>query len=156
MINSARIGRHLLTLFFGLAVAGVLALIIATWSGLGAVVVFALLAVFWIVSLVSFARRQVEARGGRLGLFADPQHWAAERLPLEFRFITHDTPMREVLAKIGPPSKRPPIPHGAVRYDWPDGRIIFLYAQFPASHSGSVSAIQIYDEPSDIPIDQII
>jgi hypothetical protein len=70
--------------------------------------------------------------------------------------MTHETPMHQVIEKIGPPSKRPPIPRGAVRYDWPDGRIIFVYAQFPATRSGHVDAIQIYDEPSDIPIDEII
>ena len=155
-MNPARIGRHFITLFFGLTVAGVLALIIAHWSRVAGVIIFVLLAAFWIMSLVSFARRQVEARGGRHGAFADPQHWTPEGLPLEFRFITHDTPMHQVLDKIGSPSQRPPIPRGAVRYDWPDGRIIFVYAQFPASRSGSVSGIQIYDEPSDIPIDEII
>jgi hypothetical protein len=64
--------------------------------------------------------------------------------------------MHQVIEKLGPPSKRPPIPCGAVRYDWPDGRIIFVYAQFSATRSGYVNAIQIYDEPSDIPIDEII
>jgi hypothetical protein len=156
MINPTRVGRHLVTLFFGLAVAGVAAFIVAAWSRVAAVIVFILLTGFWIMSLISFVRRQVEARGGRLGMIADPQHWTPEALPVEFRFITRDTPMHEVLDKIGAPSKRPPIPRGAVRYDWPDGRIIFVYASSLSSRCGSVNAIQIYDEPSDIPIDEII
>ena len=115
-----------------------------------------MLIVGWVAVAISFARRQADARGDRLGAFADPRYWAPARLPLECRFVTHDTLLREVIDKLGPPSVRRPIPHGAIRYDWPDGRIMFLYAEYPESRGGRVSAIQIYDELADIPIDEVI
>jgi hypothetical protein len=156
MTNETRIWRHAVTLAFGLIMAGIIGRAIAMFSSVAGVVVFALLSLFWIISLISFARHQVWARGGTLGLFADPQHWTPHRLPLEFRFITHDTLMQHVLDKLGPSSTRPPIPHGALRYDWPDGRIIFVHPESSASRSRRVRAIQVYDEPSDIPIGEII
>ena len=156
MINPTRVGRHVITLAFGVMIAAVLAAVVGAFSRIAAIILFVMLVLAWIGCAISFSRRQVEARGGRLGLFADPRQWIAERLPPEFRFITHDTSIDQVLEKIGSPSKRPPIPRSAVRYDWPDGRIIFVYAESPTSHSGRVSAIQVYDEPSDIPIDEII
>jgi len=156
MINVTRIWRHAVTLTFGLVIAGIIGRVIAIFSSVAGVIVFALLSLFWIISLISFARRQIEGRAGTFGLFGDPQHWTPDRLPLEFRFITHDTRMQHVLDKIGPSSKRPPIPRGGLRYDWPDGRIIFIHTEPSDSQSGRVSAIQVYDEPSDIPIDEII
>jgi len=156
MINPTRVGRHVITLVFGVMIAALIASLVAAFSRVAAIIVFVAFVLIWLGCAVSFARRQVEARSGRLGAFADPQHWTPEMLPLEFRFITHDTPIHQVVDKIGPPSKRPPLPRGAVRYDWPGGRIIVVYAQCPSSRSGGVSGIQIYDEPSDIPIDEII
>lgn len=156
MTNSTRVVRHGIALAFGVIIAALLASIVGAFSRRAAIVLFVTLVFAWIACSISFASRQLKARGGRLGAFADPQHWSPERLPLEFRFITHDTPIDQVLDKIGPPSSRPPIPRGAVRYDWPDGRIMFVHTEFPASRTGRVSAIQIYDEASDIPIDEII
>jgi hypothetical protein len=156
MINPTPGGRHVIAFAFGVMVVTIVALVVGAFSRVAAIIVFATMALVWVGFAITFARRQVEARGRRLGAFANPGQWTAEALPLEFRFITHETPMHQVIEKIGPPSKRPPIPRGAVRYDWPDGRIIFVYAQFSATRSGHVSAIQIYDEPSDIPIDEII
>src|SRR5438128_2811137 len=126
MINPTRVGRHVIALAFGVIVATIVASVVGPFSSVAAIIAFATIVLVWFGFAVSFARRQVEARGRRLGAFANPQQWTAEALPLEFRFITHETPMHQVLEKIGPPSKRPTIPRGAVRYDWPDGRIIFV------------------------------
>jgi hypothetical protein len=156
MINSTRVGRHVIALVFGVMAATIVASVVGPVSRVAAIIVFGTIVLVWVGFAVLFARCQVEARGGRLGAFANPQQWTAEALPLEFRFITHETPMHQVIDKIGPPSKRPPIPRGAIRYDWPDGRIICVYAEFLATRSGHVNAIQIYNEPSDIPIDEII
>jgi hypothetical protein len=140
-----------------IAVGAIIALLVASavsaFGRTAGIVTFVALFGFCVAIGVSFARRQDAARGGRLGLFADPQDWRPQSLPPEFRFITHATPIHQVQARIGAPSHRPPVPAGAIRYDWPDGRIIFVYAQ-PAERT--VSAIQVYDELSDIPIDEII
>ena len=156
MINPKRRVRQLITIAFGVVVAAVIAFVIATFSRIAAIVVFVLLVGIWVALAVDFARHQYEARGGRLAAFTNPQRWVPQKLPLEFRFITHDTPVREVFDKIGPASTRLPTPHDAVRYDWPDGRVIFVYPEFPASRSGRVRAIQLYERQADIPIDEII
>jgi len=152
MINPARLRNHLQALFIGFTVAGLIACIIAIVSRIAAVVVFVLLSGLWVAFAVVSAKQADRARGGRLGVFPDPQHWISQRLPLEFRFVTRDTTMREVFDKIGPGSTRPPDPPDALRYDWPDGRVVFVYPEFPATQSGRVRAIQLYDHKEDVPI----
>src|SRR4029077_19630968 len=72
MINVTRIWRHAVTLTFGLVIAGIIGRAIAIFSSVAGVIVFALLSLFWIISLISFARRQIEGRAGTFGLFGDP------------------------------------------------------------------------------------
>src|SRR5690348_17058673 len=111
-----------MTIGVGAVVALLIASLVSAFSRVAGVATFVTLFGVWVAFGVSFARRQAEARGGRLGLFADPQQWRPQSLPPEFRFITHATPIQQVQARIGAPSHRPPIPPGAIRYDWPDGR----------------------------------
>jgi hypothetical protein len=152
MINPSRLRNHLQGLFVGFTVAGVVAYLISSFSRAAAFVVFVLLSALWITFAVAAAKQADRARGGRLGAFSDPKHWTPQRLPLEFRFITRDTAMREVFDKIGPGSTRPPDPPDALRYDWPDGRVVFVYPEFPATRSGRVRAIQLYDHKEDVPV----
>jgi|GEM_PF-6567381 len=153
MNTRVKVTAHIITIGVGTFVALLISLVLALFSHIAAVITFLVLVAVWAAINVSGERHQVEARGGRLGLFPDPQRWSSSALPLEFRFITHYTPIEQVLTKIGTPSKRPPIPRGAVRYDWPDGRIIFVYAQ---GSDRTVSAIQIFASLSDIPINEFI
>ena len=148
-----KVTTQIITIGVGAFVALVIALVVSLFSRIAAAIIFLVLFGLWVAISVSAERHQVKARGGRLGVLLDPQHWNPESLPLEFRFMTPETPLQEVLTKIGSPSKRPPIPRGAVRYDWPDGRVIFVYAQGPDS---TVTAIQIFARSNDIPIDEFI
>jgi hypothetical protein len=152
MIDPARLQKHLGALFVGITVAGIIALIVARFSRTAAIVVFAVLSVLWILMGVSTAKHADRARGGGLGVFADPQQWVAQRLPLEFRFITHETMIEEVLDKIGPGSTSAADPPNVVRYDSPDGHVIFLYPEFPKTRAGRVRGIQLFEHKSDLPI----
>ena|SRR5215212_5012412 len=148
-----KVTTQIITNGVGAFVALLIALVVSRFSHIAAAVVFLVLFGVWVAISVGAERHQVEARGGRLGVLLGPKHWNPESLPLEFRFITPETPLQEVLTKIGSPSKRPPIPRDAVRYDSPDGRVIFIYSDGPGS---TVSAIQVFARPNDIPIDEFI
>jgi hypothetical protein len=152
MIDPSRFQKHLGAVFVGIIVAGVIALIIASFSRTAAIVVFVVLSMLWILMAVSTAKHADRARGGRLGVFADPQQWTPQRLPLEFRFITHDTTIEELVQKFGPGTIGGVNPQDVVRYDSPDGRIILVYPEFPATRSGRVRAIQLFDHESDLPL----
>ncbi len=110
--------------------------------------VFLGLVLFWLVGLVGVAVRDIGSRDA--AVFSDPSHWRAEELPLEFRFITHETTLQELERRIGP--CRTVADTGAVRYDLGSGGALFIHLDPPKTPDSRVCGIQIYRSAEFVPV----
>ena len=86
-------------------------LVSKVWPNAFLTVFFGLVA-FWLVGLVGVVVRDIRSRDA--AVFANPSHWTAAELPLEFRFITRETTLEDLERSLGPAS--PVADTGAVRY----------------------------------------
>lgn len=86
-------------------------------------------------------------------LLADNRHWKKEELPEEFRFIEHDTTIRQIRDKIGPHKHlRGDGEIRALEYHLPYGSAVLVFPELPVEDSSRVRAVKFYLDRKDIPL----
>ncbi len=110
--------------------------------------VFIGLVLFWLVGLVGVVVRDVRSRDA--AVFSDPSDWRPTELPLEFRFVTHETSLQELERRLGAPI--PVADTGSVRYDLPSGGALFIHFDAPTTPDSKVRGIQLYPSKECVPV----
>ena len=125
----------------------VAALVSKVWPNASRPVFFGL-TLFWLVGLVGVIVRGMRSR--EVAVFTDPSQWRADELPLEFRFITRETTLRELERRVGP--SRPVADTGSVRYDLGAGGALFIHLDPPTTPDSRVRGVQLYRSEESVPV----
>jgi hypothetical protein len=109
------------------------------------------LVVFWLTGFLYILVRDIAA-GPEINraVFKHPDEWEAKELPQEFRFISHETALRDVKDTLGAPTRV--LNDGSLRYDLPSGGAILLFPLVPNSDDSNIRGIQFYRTESDAPL----
>jgi hypothetical protein len=145
------IGKYLGGIAFGGVAAWIISQLVGRfWPG-AQLSVFVVLVIIW---LSGFA--QVLLRDIRVGseteraVFADPKQWQPQELPQEFRFITRESTVQEVVDTVGPYTRV--TESGLVRYDLPSGGALFLFPEPPFAPTSRIRGIQLYRTEDEVPV----
>lgn len=145
-----RVWQYLTGLVFGLVAAWVISTCVAKFWPDARVTIFVVLFAVWLSGFAQVLVRDIRAGGeGERAVFANPEDWDSVELPREFRFITHETTLQEVIEKVGPYTRV--TQKGLVRYDLPSGGALFLFPEPPFSDSSRVRGIQLYRTEDQVP-----
>ena len=118
MTITQRAGKYLGGIAFGVAAAWFLSQFVARfWPG-SQLTVFIVLVVIWLSGFAQILVRDIRAgHETERAVFARAKEWRAEELPQEFRFITRDTTIQQVVDTVGPYTRVTEA--GLIRYDLP-------------------------------------
>jgi hypothetical protein len=131
---SEKIFRHVVALSFGVILA-----------------IFALfftLLLFWSAIGIKAILRQ--RHGGDIALKAG-REWCSEELPEEFRFISRDTTVQQLVERVGPYTRiRGDSDTGALEYDLPYGSALLIFPEWPCELGSRVRGVQFYRKRDEI------
>lgn len=143
-----RIRRHVTTLVSGVVAAFLVAAVIGQWWPDARKIAFWGLAAFWLTGGVVVIFREWQSVDARA--FEDPRQWVPDELPREYRFITHSTTRRELIAELG--AYKDVADTGVGRYDLPSGGAIFVFMQAPVTDESLVTGVQFYPREGEVPV----
>jgi hypothetical protein len=83
-------------------------------------------------------------------VFAHPEQWQPQELPQEFRFITRESTVQEVVDSVGPYTRVTET--ALVCYDLPSGGALFLFPEPPFSPANRIRGIQLYRTEDAVPV----
>jgi hypothetical protein len=151
MTITQRAGKYLGGIAFGVAAAWFLSQFVARfWPG-SQLTVFIVLVVIWLSGFAQILVRDIRAgHETERAVFARAKEWRAEELPQEFRFITRDTTIQQVVDTVGPYTRVTEA--GLIRYDLPSGGAIFLYPESRSVPTSRIRGIQLYRTEDAVPV----
>jgi hypothetical protein len=152
MTITERAGKYLGGIAFGIVAAWFLSQFVAKFWPDAQLTVFIVLAVTWLSGFAQILVRDIRAGDEtERAVFARPEGWRAEELPQEFRFITRDTTLQQVVDTVGPYTRVTET--GLVRYDLPSGGALFLFPESPSTPTTSkIRGIQFYRTEDEVPV----
>jgi hypothetical protein len=151
MTFTQRAGKYLGGIAFGVVAAWIISQLVAKVWPSAQFVVFVVLVIIWLSGFAQVLARDVRAGSEtERAVFAHPEQWHPQELPQEFRFITHDTTVQEVIDSIGPYTRVTET--GLVRYDLPSGGALFLFPDPPFSPTSRIRGIQLYRTEDAVPV----
>jgi hypothetical protein len=151
MTITQRAGKYLGGIAFGIVATWIIAQLVAKlWPGAQRAV-FVVLVIVWLSGFAQVLVRDIRAGSqAERAVFADPNQWQRQELPQEFRFITRNTTVQEVVDSVGPYTRVTET--GLVRYDLPSGGALFLFPEPPFSPASRIRGIQLYRTEDAVPV----
>jgi hypothetical protein len=151
MTISQRSCKYLGGIAFGVVAAWVVSQFVGKFWPSAQLTVFVVLVVIWLSGFVQVLVRDIRAGSDpERPVFADPEQWQPQELPREFRFITRESTVQEVVDTVGPYIRVTET--GLVRYDLPSGGALFLFPEPPSSPTSRVRGIQLYRTEDAVPV----
>jgi hypothetical protein len=150
MTLARRIGTYITGIAVGVIFAAVIANFVGSLFPNARAIVFVVLVIIWLLGFVQILIRDIRTGDNARGVFARPEEWCAEELPREFRFITRDTTLQEIVDRVGPYTRLPET--HLVRYDLPCGGAILIYPEPPFTLLSKVRGVQFYRTEADVPV----
>ena len=146
-----RAGKYVTGLAVGFVGAWVVSQFIGRFWPNAQLIVFLVLVVTWLSGFVQILARDIRAGPDtERAVFSDPQQWQSQELPQEFRFITRETKVQDVVDTVGPYTRI--TESGLVRYDLSSGGALFLFTEQPFSPDSRVRGIQLYRTEDAVPV----
>jgi hypothetical protein len=146
-----RIGKYLGGIAFGIVAAWIVSQFVARfWPG-AQMAVFVVLVITWFSGFAQVLVRDIRAGSDtERAVFAHPEQWQPQELPPEFRFITGESTVQEVVDTVGPYTRVTET--GLVRYDLPSGGALFLFPESPFSPASLIRGVQLYRTEDAVPV----
>jgi hypothetical protein len=141
-MGSETIFRHIAAIMFGTIVA----IFVATLLGLVWPALkwpsFCILLIFWLA--ISFKLILRQRRNSEV-LVEGEREWRKEELPEQFRFVSRDTTVQQLVERIGPYSRvRGDDNLKAFQYDLPSGSAILIFPEWPFGDRSRIRGVQFY------------
>ena len=101
------------------------------------------LLIFWLTGFLYVLIRDLGAGSeADRAVFARPEDWDPKELPQEFRFITHDSALSDVIERLGPCTRS--ARNDTLRYDLPSGGAVLIFPESPDANDSKIRGIQFY------------
>ena len=151
MTITQRVAKYFGGIAFGVVAAWIVSQFAARfWPG-AQLTVFVVLVVIWLSGFAQILVRDIRAGGDtEREVFAHPEQWQPQELPQEFRFITRESTVQEVVDVVGPYTRVTQT--GLVRYDLPSGGALFLFPEPPFSPASRIRGVQLYRTEDAVPV----
>jgi hypothetical protein len=151
MTITQRIAKYLVGIAFGVIAAWIVSQFATRFWHNAQLTVFVVLVIIWLSGFAQVLVRDIRAGGDtERTVFAHPEQWQPQELPQEFRFITRESTVQEVVDSVGPYTRVTET--ALVCYDLPSGGALFLFPEPPFSPANRIRGIQLYRAEDAVPV----
>jgi hypothetical protein len=148
-MSISRYFKYFPLLLFGILMAWLLSRLVGRFFPGARTGTMIVLVLFWLTGFVQAVVRDIRGEPER-GVFADPSVWSPQEHPPEFRFITRGMTVEEVVAGAGTYTRLTET--GLLRYDLPDGRVLFVHTDADGDETRRVTGIQLWRAEYETPV----